>query len=174
VQGRKLDHVDTAVPESSSPDIFTTGEDSGELRVRSEEGFLSGKRFLIIDRDAIFSPRFKSILQGSGRGILKSGSTSAGFSSTIIGGRREPSGVDRIFGHYGPDLLTWLRSKPISPEIEISRRARRPRTPLLFEKCRIRGANSMRECPATDSVAGHSYVSNPWPTNKCVEQIVDL
>ena len=38
MQRRKLDHVDTAVPESSSPDIFKTGEDSGHLRVRSEEG----------------------------------------------------------------------------------------------------------------------------------------
>jgi transposase InsO family protein len=35
-----------------------------------EEGFLTGKRFLIIDRDAIFSPRFKSILGGSGVEIL--------------------------------------------------------------------------------------------------------
>jgi transposase InsO family protein len=31
-----------------------------------EEGFLTGKRFLIIDRDAIFSPKFKSILDSSG------------------------------------------------------------------------------------------------------------
>ena len=36
----------------------------------SEEGFLTGKRFLIIDRDAIFSPRFKSILEGEGIDIL--------------------------------------------------------------------------------------------------------
>jgi transposase InsO family protein len=35
-----------------------------------EEGFLTGKRFLIIDRDAIFSPRFKSILRGSGVEML--------------------------------------------------------------------------------------------------------
>ena len=35
-----------------------------------EEGFLNGKRFLIIDRDAKFSPRFKSILNGSGIEIL--------------------------------------------------------------------------------------------------------
>ena len=35
-----------------------------------EEGFLTGRRFLIIDRDAIFSPRFKSILGGSGVEIL--------------------------------------------------------------------------------------------------------
>jgi transposase InsO family protein len=36
----------------------------------SEDGFLNGKRFLIIDRDAKFSPRFKSILDGSGVEIL--------------------------------------------------------------------------------------------------------
>ncbi len=35
-----------------------------------DEGFLTGKRFLIIDRDAIFSPRFKSILRGSGIEVL--------------------------------------------------------------------------------------------------------
>jgi putative transposase len=35
-----------------------------------EEGFLTGRRFLIIDRDAIFSPRFQSILGGSGVEIL--------------------------------------------------------------------------------------------------------
>jgi transposase InsO family protein len=35
-----------------------------------EEGFLNGKRFLVIDRDAIFSPKFKSILRGSGNEIL--------------------------------------------------------------------------------------------------------
>jgi len=35
-----------------------------------EEGFLSGKRFLIIDRDAIFSPKFKSIIGDSGVEIL--------------------------------------------------------------------------------------------------------
>ncbi|MHC4060676.1 MAG: integrase core domain-containing protein [Planctomycetota bacterium] len=35
-----------------------------------EDGFLTGKRFLIIDRDAIFSPRFKAILSGSGIEIL--------------------------------------------------------------------------------------------------------
>ncbi len=35
-----------------------------------EEDFLTGKRFLIIDRDAKFSPRFKSILSGSGIEIL--------------------------------------------------------------------------------------------------------
>ena len=35
-----------------------------------DEGFLAGKRFLIIDRDAIFSPRFKSILGGSGVEVL--------------------------------------------------------------------------------------------------------
>jgi putative transposase len=33
-------------------------------------GFLNGKRFLIIDRDAIFSSRFKSTLEGTGIGIL--------------------------------------------------------------------------------------------------------
>jgi putative transposase len=35
-----------------------------------KEGFLVGKRFLIIDRDAKFSPWFKSILSGSGIEIL--------------------------------------------------------------------------------------------------------
>jgi len=35
-----------------------------------EEGFLTGKHFLIIDRDAIFSPKFKSILQDSDVEIL--------------------------------------------------------------------------------------------------------
>ena len=35
-----------------------------------EVGFLMGKRYLIIDRDAIFSPRFKSILRDSGAEIL--------------------------------------------------------------------------------------------------------
>jgi len=35
-----------------------------------EEGFLTGKRFLIIDRDAIFSSGFKSIVGDSGVEIL--------------------------------------------------------------------------------------------------------
>jgi transposase InsO family protein len=35
-----------------------------------EAGFLVGKRFLIIDRDSIFSPKFKSILRDSGVEIL--------------------------------------------------------------------------------------------------------
>jgi transposase InsO family protein len=35
-----------------------------------EDGFLNGKRFLIIDRDAKYSPRFKSILDGSGVEVL--------------------------------------------------------------------------------------------------------
>lgn len=35
-----------------------------------ETGFLRGKRFLILDRDAVFSPRFKSILRCSGVEIL--------------------------------------------------------------------------------------------------------
>ncbi len=35
-----------------------------------EEGFLTGKRFFIIDRDAIFSPRFKLIIRDSGVEIL--------------------------------------------------------------------------------------------------------
>jgi transposase InsO family protein len=35
-----------------------------------EEGFLAGRRFLIIDRDAKFSREFKSILEGSGVEIL--------------------------------------------------------------------------------------------------------
>ena len=34
------------------------------------EGFLTGRRFLVIDRDAIFSPRFKSIVRGSSVEIL--------------------------------------------------------------------------------------------------------
>ena len=36
----------------------------------SEDGFLKEKRFLIIDRDAKFSPRFKSVLSGCGIEIL--------------------------------------------------------------------------------------------------------
>jgi transposase InsO family protein len=35
-----------------------------------DEGFLAGKRFLIIDRDSIFSPRFKSIIEGADVEIL--------------------------------------------------------------------------------------------------------
>jgi transposase InsO family protein len=35
-----------------------------------EEGFLTGKRFLILDRGAIFSPNFKSILRDTGVEIL--------------------------------------------------------------------------------------------------------
>jgi transposase InsO family protein len=35
-----------------------------------EEGFLIAKRFLVIDRDAIFSPKFKSIPQNSDVEIL--------------------------------------------------------------------------------------------------------
>ena len=35
-----------------------------------EDGFLTGKRFLVIDRDATFSPRFKAIVRGSGVEIL--------------------------------------------------------------------------------------------------------
>jgi transposase InsO family protein len=35
-----------------------------------EEGFLTGRRFLIVDRDAIFSPGFKSIVRDSGVEIL--------------------------------------------------------------------------------------------------------
>jgi transposase InsO family protein len=35
-----------------------------------EEGFLTGRRFLILDRDGIFSPRFKSIVGDSGVDIL--------------------------------------------------------------------------------------------------------
>jgi putative transposase len=35
-----------------------------------EDGFLNGKRLLIIDRDAKFSPGFKSILAGCGVKIL--------------------------------------------------------------------------------------------------------
>jgi len=35
-----------------------------------EEGFVTGKRFLIIDRDSIFSPKFKSILKDSGVELL--------------------------------------------------------------------------------------------------------
>ena len=35
-----------------------------------EDGFLAGKRFLIIDRDSIFSPAFKSIVGSSGAEVL--------------------------------------------------------------------------------------------------------
>jgi transposase InsO family protein len=35
-----------------------------------DTGFLTGKRYLIIDRDAIFSPRFKAVLEGVGIEIL--------------------------------------------------------------------------------------------------------
>jgi transposase InsO family protein len=35
-----------------------------------EDGFLTGRRFLILDRDAIFSPGFKSIVRDSGVEIL--------------------------------------------------------------------------------------------------------
>jgi transposase InsO family protein len=35
-----------------------------------EEGFLTTRRFLILDRDAIFSPRFKSIIRDSGVEVL--------------------------------------------------------------------------------------------------------
>jgi transposase InsO family protein len=35
-----------------------------------EEGFLTGRRFLILDRNAIFSPRFKSIIRDSGVEVL--------------------------------------------------------------------------------------------------------
>ncbi len=35
-----------------------------------EEGFLKGRRFLIIERDAMFSRRFKSILDGSSVEVL--------------------------------------------------------------------------------------------------------
>jgi len=35
-----------------------------------DEGFLTGKRFLVIDRDAMFSLRFKSIVRGSGVELL--------------------------------------------------------------------------------------------------------
>ena len=35
-----------------------------------DAGFLLGKRFLIIDRDSIFSPRFKAVLEGFGIEIL--------------------------------------------------------------------------------------------------------
>ncbi len=35
-----------------------------------EDGFLTGKRFLTVDRDAIFSPRFKSIIGDSGVEVL--------------------------------------------------------------------------------------------------------
>jgi putative transposase len=37
----------------------------------SGDGFLKGKRFLIIDRDSKYSPRFKSILDGQGVEILR-------------------------------------------------------------------------------------------------------
>ena len=35
-----------------------------------EDAFLAGKRFLVLDRDSIFSPGFKSIIEGSGTEIL--------------------------------------------------------------------------------------------------------
>jgi len=35
-----------------------------------EEGFLTGKRFLVVDRDAKYSRKFKSILEGSGIEVL--------------------------------------------------------------------------------------------------------
>ena len=35
-----------------------------------EDGFLGSKRYLIIDRDAIFSPRFKSIVRDSSTEVL--------------------------------------------------------------------------------------------------------
>jgi putative transposase len=35
-----------------------------------QDGFLMAKRFLIIDRDALFSPKFKAILECSGIEIL--------------------------------------------------------------------------------------------------------
>jgi transposase InsO family protein len=35
-----------------------------------EDGFLTGRRFLILDRDTIFSPKFKSIVRDSGVEIL--------------------------------------------------------------------------------------------------------
>ena len=35
-----------------------------------EDGFLRGRRFLIIDRDSIFSPRFKSLVEGFGVEVL--------------------------------------------------------------------------------------------------------
>ena len=35
-----------------------------------DDGFLTSKRFLIIDRDGIFSPRFKSIVEDRGVEIL--------------------------------------------------------------------------------------------------------
>jgi transposase InsO family protein len=35
-----------------------------------DDGFLTGKRFLVIDRDAKYSPRFRSILESSGIEVL--------------------------------------------------------------------------------------------------------
>jgi transposase InsO family protein len=43
--------------------------ESSPLRI-DDEGFLTGKRFLIIDRDGIFSPRFKAIVENTGVEIL--------------------------------------------------------------------------------------------------------
>jgi hypothetical protein len=46
VQRRKLDHVYAVGPESSSPDVFKIGEDSGKPRVSSEEGSEWGAIFM--------------------------------------------------------------------------------------------------------------------------------
>ena len=35
-----------------------------------EEGFLQGKRYLIVDRDSVFAPRFRSTLEGAGVEVL--------------------------------------------------------------------------------------------------------
>jgi len=34
------------------------------------DGFLKGKRYLIVDRDALFSDQFKAILRSSGTKVL--------------------------------------------------------------------------------------------------------
>jgi hypothetical protein len=36
-----------------------------------QDGFLCGKRFLIIDRDSIFSSSFTGVLEAAGVGILR-------------------------------------------------------------------------------------------------------
>jgi putative transposase len=50
----------------------TTNPDSGWMEqiarnvTDCEAGFLRGKRYLIVDRDSVFAPRFRSTLEGAG------------------------------------------------------------------------------------------------------------
>jgi putative transposase len=54
----------------------TTNPDSGWMEqiarnvTDCEVGFLRGKRYLIVDRDSVFAPRFKSTLEGAGVEVL--------------------------------------------------------------------------------------------------------